>query len=346
MSRKRKKELPPLLHVVAMYEDQNTSDDKIGSFKFNLENLIVLNELEPCGVTTLDFERVNLFDLSAITLIRSKDAFFPREITGYWPLCKKKLLNRELKSTCSVCLTIQLLNASEAAKYPADSGNIDGPGNRFPTLIRPIREHGRLRDKLLYNQIEHLKGIVDYVTGIPSLRLFIVFVVLVVFLFLKVKITDVVRAVVAVFKVVHGFGVEHPILLRSVVMCRGITFIVWIFKMWEIFIPTKIDDIEGSHPERSHSVTRSSVKTQQAILQSARSKQVPAAGEKVKADQNSNLKRKTGRGQAEGTLDAAQSSRDAHYDKAIFGFVDTLLFLLRAVVPVVLFIYVLAVLHA
>ena len=161
MSRKRKKELPPLLHVVAMYEDQNTSDDKIGSFKFNLENLIVLNELEPCGVTTLDFERVNLFDLSAITLIRSKDAFFPREITGYWPLCKKKLLNRELKSTCSVCLTIQLLNASEAAKYPADSGNIDGPGNRFPTLIRPIREHGRLRDKLLYNQIEHLKGIVD-----------------------------------------------------------------------------------------------------------------------------------------------------------------------------------------
>ena len=104
------------------------------------------------------------------------------------------------------------------------------------------------------------------------------------------------RAVVAVFKVVHGFGVEHTIVMRFIVICRGISFIVWIFKMWEIFTPTKVDDLEGSHPERSHSVTQSFVNTQQAILQSARSKQVPAAGEKVKADQNGNLKRKIGRG--------------------------------------------------
>ena len=170
------------------------------------------------------------------------------------------------------------------------------------------------------------------------------FVVLVVFLFLKVKITDLVRAVVAVFKIVHGFGVEHPILTRSVVMCHGITFIEWIFKMWEIFTPTKIDDLVGSHPERSHSVTRSSVKTQQAILQSARSKQVPAAREKVKANQNGNLKKKTVR--SAGTVDAAQSSRDAHHDQATFGFEETLQLLLRGAVQMVLFIYVLAVLDA
>uniref|UniRef100_A0A0P4WG18 C2 domain-containing protein n=1 Tax=Scylla olivacea TaxID=85551 RepID=A0A0P4WG18_SCYOL len=178
--RTRTRRLDPILHLVVMDEDTSTSDDKIGSIRLNLEDLPAPDELKSCSLASLNNETVNLFDPSAIKMIWSESATFQRELTGYWPATRKKTFNRELKATCSVLMTIQLLNAREAAKYPADSGNKEGPGNRFPRLVRPKREHGKILSKLLYAQVEMVEAIIEGVTGVPSIGLFVVVVALIV----------------------------------------------------------------------------------------------------------------------------------------------------------------------
>lgn len=194
-----KRRLNPILHLVVMDEDVMTSDDKIGSIRLNLEDLPAPDELKSCSLASLHNETVNLFDPSAITLIRSENATFQRELTGHWPALKKKtVLSREMKATCSVLMTIQLLSASEAAQCPADSGNKAGPANRFPRLVRPKRKHGRILDKALYAQVETVEAIIEYVTGIPSISLFVVVVILIVAFFWCVTLEHLAQLVTAV----------------------------------------------------------------------------------------------------------------------------------------------------
>ncbi|MPC78507.1 Fer-1-like protein 5 [Portunus trituberculatus] len=192
----------PILHLVVMDEDAFTSDDKIGSIRLNLEDLPAPDELKSCSLASLNNETVNLFDTSTIKLIRSENATFRRELTGYWPAIRKKMFNRELKATCSVLMTIQLLTEKEALQNPADSGNKEGPTNRFPTLRRPKRKHGKILDKLLYAQVETVEAIIEYITGIPSIGLFVVVVALIVAFYMAVPLDHLVQFVAAVY----GYG--------------------------------------------------------------------------------------------------------------------------------------------
>ena len=103
---------PPILEVKMMDEDMHTSDDKLGTIKLNLEDLVLPSDKESCGMNTLSNKRVNLFDAQAVKPFRHPNAVVPRELTGFWPI-----LRRSKRSCCkqkheaSVGLTIQLLTA-------------------------------------------------------------------------------------------------------------------------------------------------------------------------------------------------------------------------------------------
>lgn len=208
--RRQPTRLPPTLEVVMMDQDRHTRDDRLGGVALNLEDLPLPDtDMRGCGVASLAGKRVNLFDAAAVRRFRRQDAVFPRELTGYWPLLKKKKINRELKAVGSIRLTIQLLTAKEAAKYPAAQGNKAWALNRFPTLAKPEREHGRIRDKIILGTISAVELAIARVTGIPNLRTFIVIVIIVAFLRYKVEKEH----VEALAKAAYRLGrhcVQHP----------------------------------------------------------------------------------------------------------------------------------------
>lgn len=98
---------PPTLEIVMMDQDRFTRDDKLGAITLNLEDLpLPEHNIHSCGVASLSNETVNLFDTAAVRRVRHRDAVFPREVKGYWPLLKKKKINREIKAVGCIRLTI------------------------------------------------------------------------------------------------------------------------------------------------------------------------------------------------------------------------------------------------
>lgn len=162
---------PPTLEVVAMDADRLTRDDRLGGALLPLTALAVPEDAaEQCGLATLANPRVNLFRADSLDLVRGRHATFPRELTGHWPLLRKKRLSREPLAACSVELTLQLLSTAEAAARPAASGNAPGSDNRFPTLTRPARRRGRLRDRLFLGRLALLESLLLHATGMASTR--------------------------------------------------------------------------------------------------------------------------------------------------------------------------------
>lgn len=195
--------LPPTLEIRMMDQDRSSSDDVLGGLILNLEELpLPEDDGHGCGLATLDNELINLFDEAAVQRVRHRAAVFPREVTGYWPLLKKKKMNREVKAVGNIRLTIQLLTAKEAATWPAAQGNKAWALNRYPTLPKPKREHGTIRDKIILEMFQYVESAVALATGIPSLREFIVVVIIVTYLFVKVKT----QHVEALAEAVHHFG--------------------------------------------------------------------------------------------------------------------------------------------
>lgn len=179
---------PPTLEIRMMDHDRFTRDDTLGSIALNLEELpLPEDDRHGCGLASLSNERVNLFDKAALRCVRHRAAVFPREVTGYWPLLRKKKMNREVKAVGSIRLTIQLLTAKEEAKCPVAQGNKTWALNSFPTLARPKREHGKINDKIILETLQFVEAAIARATGIPTLRAFIVVVLIVIYLLIKVK---------------------------------------------------------------------------------------------------------------------------------------------------------------
>lgn len=164
---------PPTLEVVMMDRDDHTRDDYMGRVTLNLEDMCVPDDLEGCGINTLTNKRVNLFHASALQPLRDSKAVFPRELTGYWPVTMGSNIPMRSKrgQTASLLMTIQLLSAQEAAEHPVVQGNRSHPLNRFPTLTKPSRKHGKFSDLVIFGLLEKIENVVNYVTGIPSLKM-------------------------------------------------------------------------------------------------------------------------------------------------------------------------------
>lgn len=174
----------PTLEVVAMDADRLTRDDRLGGALLPLTALAVPEDTaEQCGLATLANPRVNLFRAASLDLVRGRRATFPLELTGHWPLIRRKRLSREPLAACSVGLTLQLLSMAEAAACPAASGNGPGPDNRFPTLTRPARRRGRLRDRLFFGRLALMESLLLHATGMASTRHLLCAAVLVALLF-------------------------------------------------------------------------------------------------------------------------------------------------------------------
>lgn len=202
---------PPTLEIRMMDQDRSTRDDTLGSIILNLEELpLPEDDRHGCGLASLGNECVNLFDKAAVRCVRHRAAVFPREVTGYWPLLKKKKINREVKAVGSIRLTIQVLTTKEATKCPAAQGNKAWALNSFPSLARPRREHGKISEKVIFEMLQFVESAVARATGIPTLRAFIVVVLTVTYLFIKVKKNH----VEALAEAAHHFGrvcvFEHP----------------------------------------------------------------------------------------------------------------------------------------
>lgn len=209
-ARRAKRPPPPTLEVVAMDEDRLSRNDRLGGAKLRLTELVVPEDgHEQCGLATLHNPRVNLFRAASLGPARGPGATFPRELTGYWPLVRKKRLSREPLAACSVRLTLQLLSEDEAAARPADSGNSAAAGNRFPTLARPARRHGRLRDRLLLGRLALLEAALLYSTGMASVRRVVLAAALVALLF-STNPSVVVAAVALVLGKLCHFLRRHP----------------------------------------------------------------------------------------------------------------------------------------
>lgn len=221
--------LPPALEVVVMDEDQVTRDDKLGGVTLELEGLPLPDDREACGVATISNERVSLFDAAELRRVRSRDAVFPRELTGYWPLLKKKKFNRELKTVGSVLLTVQLLTAEEAAAFPAAPGNRDWPSNRYPRLIRPRRQHGRIRDKVVFGMIQNVEQIIAHATGIPSLRVFIVVAAVVAVTVMHVRVRHVRGLATAAHRTARHFFAQYPDKTKFLIFFYAVSCAAWIY---------------------------------------------------------------------------------------------------------------------
>ncbi|KAK8380837.1 hypothetical protein O3P69_008046 [Scylla paramamosain] len=156
---RRKKISPPTLEVVMMDRDEHTGDDYMGRIKLNLEDVCTPDDLESCGMNTLTNKRVNLFDASAVQPFRDSKAVFPRELTGYWPTTMKSKISMKCKrgQTGSVLMTVQLLSAQEAAERPVVQGNRLHPLNRYPTLPKPKRKHGKIGNLIVFGFLEKIE---------------------------------------------------------------------------------------------------------------------------------------------------------------------------------------------
>lgn len=220
---------PPMLQIVMMDEDQVTRDDKLGGVTLNLEDLVLPDDKEGCGVATLSNERVSLFDASSVRDVRADDAVFPRELTGYWPLLKKKKINRELKTVGSICLTLQLLTSKEASRYPAAPGNRSWPANRYPRLKRPRREHGRIRDKVVLGVIQNIEQVIAHATGIPNLKIFVFLVVVIVVVVLHVRPSHFRALAAAVYLNGREVFQQHPNKTKFLIFFYAVSCVAWIF---------------------------------------------------------------------------------------------------------------------
>lgn len=219
----------PALEVVVMDEDQVTRDDRLGGVTLELEGVPLPDEREGCGVATLSNERVSLFSAAALRRVRVRDAVFPRELTGYWPLLKKKKFNRELKTVGSVLLTLQLLSAEEAAAFPAAPGNRDWPANRHPRLTRPHRQHGRIRDKVVFGVIQNVEQIIAHATGIPSLRLFLVAAAVVAVTVMHIRGRHVRALTAALHRGARHFYAQYPGKTKFLVFFYMVSGVAWAY---------------------------------------------------------------------------------------------------------------------
>lgn len=226
---RRLRRLPPTLEIVVMDEDQVTRDDKVGDVRLSLDCLMLPDDRESCSVATLSNECVNLFNPAELRRVRSKNAVFPRELTGYWPLLKKKKFNRELKTVGSVRLTLQLLTAGEAAAFPAAPGNRAWPANRYPRLTRPHREHGRIRDKVVFGFIQNVEQVIAHATGIPNLKMFIVVAAVIAVMVMHIRMRHVKAISMAVYHNARHYVLHYPDEIKFILFFYVVSCVAWVY---------------------------------------------------------------------------------------------------------------------
>lgn len=162
------KELEPELVIKVMEKDRLSRDDKLGEVRLTLSSVPFPDLRRFCSKETLHNSKVNMFT----GVVTGKDQNIPRttgnpflrEISGFWPVTKRKILHKkESLLTGKLNMTLQLLTAEQADQYPGTVGNHFSPFNKYPSLRQPFRSHGSYRRKLITMPIRNLQTILQYI---------------------------------------------------------------------------------------------------------------------------------------------------------------------------------------